>query len=91
MQYETTLLPILDQGVYTELQFEGRQPLSATVEMDLTGLAHGTTLYAFGRITYSDENETLRTTGFCRYWDMPQGTQIPRFYRMDDPDFEYED
>jgi hypothetical protein len=85
--------PVLDPGVYGELRCKSRHTLPESVAMDLYGLSHGTTLYAIGRITYADESGSgvTRTTGFCRYWAMPGGTQIPRFHRFDDPDFEYED
>jgi hypothetical protein len=90
-QFESDRPAVLNPGVYAELRFKSRHTLRATVEMDLSSLSHGTTLYAIGRITYADESGITRTTGFCRYWAMPEGTQIPRFHRFDDPDFEYED
>ena len=86
--------PILDAGVSAELRFKSRYPLLETNHAQLTLLPQGFTMYAFGRITYVDENKVARTTGFCRCWAMPQGTNVARFYRIqnpDAPDFEYED
>ena len=90
-QFEANLPSPLRPGVYAELRMKSRYPLSATLEMDLTSLTRGVRLYAIGRISYEDGSGTTRTTEFCRCWRMPSDTQVPRFYRVDDPDFEYED
>jgi hypothetical protein len=89
-QFES-VRPVLEPGVYAELRFKMRHPLPATFAPDLINLSRGTRLYAIGRITYADQNGVTRETGFCRHWATPSGTQIPRFHRFDDPDFEYED
>ena len=83
--------PILSPGVYGQLWMKSRYSLTESGEMNLRSLAHGNRLYAIGRITYEDSNHVSRTTEFCRCWRMPSGSQVPRFYRVDDPDFEYED
>jgi hypothetical protein len=89
-EYETNL-PTLEPGVYAELRFKRQDGLSDEDATNLRGLAQGITLYVIGRITYEDDLHISRTTQFCRYWAMPQGTYVARFYRSDDPDFEYED
>jgi hypothetical protein len=84
--------PILFPGVHAELCYKSRYPLQATYGPELRSsspVPGGTRLYVIGRITYADETGVTRTTGFCRRWE--QGTQIPRFDRVDDPDLEYED
>jgi hypothetical protein len=83
--------PRLSPGAHADIPFTSNNRLSRQEAMNLRNLVQSTVLYVMGRVTYLDGSNVARTTGFCRYWSMPQGTNVARFRRFEDPDFEYED
>jgi hypothetical protein len=51
----------------------------------------GHRVHVYGWIRYTDSRKVKRLTAFCRRYEVPEGKSFPRFSKVDDPDYEYED
>ena len=75
---------LLPPGKGTKWSFE---TLLTGVQIgELSGIIdHTANVYVIGRIGYTDDLGTMRSTAFCRKWDNSRG----RFLAVDDPDYEH--
>lgn len=48
-------------------------------------------VYVMGWVAYSDQNNDVRRTGFCREYRRRDSSPLARFYAVDDPDYEHEE
>jgi hypothetical protein len=51
----------------------------------------GHRIFAIGWVRYVDERGTMRRTEFCRFYGVAKGERFPRFHKIDDADYDYED
>jgi hypothetical protein len=51
----------------------------------------GYRIFVIGWVRYVDERGTMRRTEFCRFYGIANGERFPRFHKVDDTDYEYED
>lgn len=54
-------------------------------------IARGFRLYVMGWVTYADRNNDVWRTGFCHEYVPIGGFSSPRFFPVNDPDYEYQD
>ncbi len=85
-------LPVLDPGVHTSLPWTTERPLTDRQCQAIVAVASNFRFYVFGRITYLDDLDISRTTGFCRRWGEFQGRGgVALFEKFPSQDWEYED
>jgi hypothetical protein len=70
--------------------FTSEKPLGDEAA-DIQSLTQGCHLYVLGWIEYRDDRAIIRRTAFCRHYRVAPNQLHPRFYPVDDPDYEHEE
>jgi hypothetical protein len=90
-EIENPIPPIkLEAGQSHPITFQSRQVMGPEGS-DIRLFAGGLWLYVMGWIEYTDDLDNLRRTAFCREYRRTPGSQLGRFYPVDDPDYEHEE
>jgi hypothetical protein len=79
-------------GQSTTALFRSDRPIESEASQTVgRSIAHGFKLYVMGWVTYADRNNDVWRTGFCHEYVPTGGFSPPRFFPVDDPDYEYQD
>lgn len=79
-------------GQSTTAIFRSAMPIDADVSQTVgRSIARGFRLYVMGWVSYADRNNDVWRTGFCREYMPTGGFSNPRFFPVDDPDYEHEE
>jgi hypothetical protein len=80
----------LDPGESLPGMFQSEMPLGDEAA-DIQSLTPGSHLYVLGWIEYTDDRKIGRRTAFCRLYRAGKDQQYPRFFPVEDPDYEHEE
>lgn len=81
-------------GQSTTARFRSDRTMEPNIARTFTTqVIRGFTLYVMGWVTYADRNQDVRRTCFCREYRRIETNAFatPRFFAVDDPDYEYEE
>ena len=80
----------LEPGESATGVFASEKPLGDEAS-HIRSLTRGCHLYVLGWIEYKDDRKIARRTAFCRLYRVADNQLHPRFYPVDDPDYEHEE